>query len=126
MPGMSADTGLVLGGYDHVEQSLAKIITTRLGERWMHEWFGNPGLRLLGQNANEPNVLLWINTIWMLVDLYEPRFKIERFDLDGIHRDGLGEFSMFGQYRPFAHLDWTQAKAFVSVSGGTVRLSLAD
>ena len=126
MPGMSADTGLVLDGFEHVEQSLAKIITTRLGERWMTEWFGNPGLRLLGENATDANILLWINTIWMLVDIYEPRFKIQRFDLNSVSRDGIGDFSMFGQYRPLAHLEWTQAKAFVNISGGTVRLSQAD
>ncbi|WP_378952072.1 GPW/gp25 family protein [Mesorhizobium sp. ANAO-SY3R2] len=120
MAGVDADTGLVLDGFPHVEQSLGKIFTTFQGERVMREWFGNPGLKLLGENATERTVLLWFNVLWMLTELFEPRFKIRQFVLNDINRLGFGDFTINGDYRPFGHLDWQQTAMFVSIEGGSV------
>jgi len=120
MAGVDADTGLVLDGFPHVEQSLQKIISTGQGERVMREWFGNPGLRLLGENANERTILLWFNIVWMLIELFEPRFRITEFVVNDIDRLGFTDFTMNGQHLPFAHLDWEQAAMYVSVDGNVV------
>lgn len=90
----------------------------------MREWFGNPGLKLLGENATERNVLLWFSILWALIELFEPRFRVKRFVVNEIDRLGYGDFTMAGEYRPYAHLDWKQAKAFVAVDkDGSVRVS---
>ena len=75
---VNATTGAPLDGFEHVEQSLNKIFTTRQGERVMREWFGNPGLRLLGENATPLTVLLWFTILWTLIELFEPRYRVRR------------------------------------------------
>lgn len=125
MAGIDAVTGKTLDGFEHVQQSLEKILSTRPGARVMREWVGNPGLRLLGENATEDTVLLWFNTIYMLITLFEPRFRIIQFDVNDIDRLGFADFTMVGEFRPYAHLDWVQAKAFVSVGNGSVTIRSA-
>lgn len=123
MAGIDAQTGQTLDGFPHVAQSLDKLITTIVGERTMHEWVGNPGAKLLGENGTERVVLAWVTTIWVLVELYEPRFKIRRFVPNDIDRVGAIDFTIIGEFRPYAHLSWEQAELFVSVVDGAVRIS---
>lgn len=122
MAGIDASTGLVLDGFPHVEQSLEKIFTTYQGERVMREWFGNPGLRLLGENATAKTVLVWFNVLWMLVELFEPRFKVKQFVVNDIARLGYGDFTLNGEHLPYGHLAWQQAAFFVSIDGSAVTL----
>lgn len=122
MAGVDERTGDVLDGFEHVQQSLGKIFSTPQGARVMREWFGNPGLKLLGQNATDRTVLLWFTILFMLIELFEPRYRITSFAVDDIDRLGFGDVAMNGQYRPYAHLDWQQAAAFLSVEGGIVSL----
>lgn len=126
MSGINARTGEVLTGFPEVLQSLQKIFSTWQGERVMREWFGNPGLKLLGENQTESTVLLWFNTLYMLAELFEPRFKISHFEVNDMSQLGFSDFTLVGRYRPYAHLDWEQAKAFVSVRGDTVTLRPAN
>lgn len=123
MTGVNAQTGELLDGYAHVEQSLEKIFTTHQGERIMREWFGNPGLKLLGENTTQRTILLWFNICWMLVQLFEPRFEIIRFEVNDADRLGAADVTMHGRYRPYGHLGWQQAKLFISVRDGSVRLA---
>lgn len=122
MAGINATTGFVSDGFEHVEQSLEKIFTTFQGERVMREWFGNPGLRLLGENATERTILVWFNVLWMLVELFEPRFKVRQFVVNDVARLGFGDFTINGDHLPFGHLDWQQAAFFVSINGSAVTL----
>jgi phage baseplate assembly protein W len=126
MSGIDAETGRVLTGFDHVQQSLAKIITTPLGARVMREWFGNPGLRLLGENMTQSDILRFFATLWAVIELFEPRFKVRRFLVNTLSENGVADFTMDGDYRPYAHLDWEQAQAFVSLSDGVVRIESAE
>lgn len=125
MSGVNADTGKELDGFEHVQQSLGVIFSTRQGERVLREWFGNPGLKLLGQNATPQTFLVWLNTLWMLTALFEPRFRITKFAVDSVDRLGFADIGLDGEHRPYAHLDWTQARAFVSISDGRVTLESA-
>lgn len=125
MAGINAQTGAMLDGFGHVEQSIDKIITTMLAERVMREWVGNPGTRLLGENAGERTILAWATIIWTLVELFEPRFKIRRFQLNEIDRVGGLDLTIVGDYRPYAHLSWEQAELFISVVDGVVKVATA-
>lgn len=125
MSGVDAVTGKPLEGFEHTQQSLAKIFSTPQGSRVMREWFGNPGLRLLGEPTTERTILLWFNILWMLTELFEPRYKITSFEVTDITRLGYADFTMQGSFLPYAHLDWTQAASYVSVKGATVTLGAA-
>ena len=122
MTDIDSRTGALLQGFSEVEQSLEKILTTPQGERVAREWFGNPGLKLLGENMTPENVLLWYTIIWTLVELYEPRFRLKRFETNSATRGGELDATMVGEYRPYAHLDWQQSALFVSVTDGVVQV----
>lgn len=123
MVGINADTGEVLGGFAHVEQSIDILITTMLSERVMREWVGNPGTKLLGETASEKLVIAWVTIIWALIELFEPRFKITRFQPNDITRPGSIDFTILGSYRPYAQLNWSQAELFVSITDGVVKVT---
>lgn len=125
MSGVDGSTWAVIDGFDHVQQSLETIITTHQSERVMREWFGNPGLRLLGENATQGTILLWFTIVYALVELFEPRFKITDFVVEDINRLGFAAFTMNGDHRPYAHLNWSQASAYVSVRDGQVTINQA-
>ena len=126
MAGINATTGAPLEGFEHVLQSLEKIFNTPQGARVMREWFGNPGLKLLGENMTDDTILQWFNTLYMLVELFEPRFRIVSFSVNDLDRLGFADFTMNGEYRPYAHLNWSQASAFVSISDNQVSLRSAS
>ena len=125
MAGIDAQTGKVLDGFEHVSQSLGKILSTRQGERVMREWFGNPGLKLLGEPQTDRTILLWFNVIYMLIEIFEPRFRVIQFDVNSLTQNGWGDFTMNGEYRPYAQLDFIQAKAYVSIKDGSITLRIA-
>jgi len=60
-----------------------------------------------------------------VIELFEPRFRVVAFEVNDLQRDGVADFTMQGEYRPFAHLDWQQVQAFVSVSDNTVTIRSA-
>ncbi len=126
MTGINEQTGEALSGFPEVLQSLSKIFSTPQGQRVMREWFGNPGLKLLGENQTEATVLIWFNIVYMLAELFEPRFKITHFEVIGMKESGFTDFAVYGRYRPYAHLDWVQAKAFVSRNGKTITLKAGN
>jgi phage baseplate assembly protein W len=125
MAGIDARNGHVLDGFEHVLQSLEKILNTPQGARVMREWFGNPGLKLLGENMTDETILLWFNIIYMLIELFEPRLRVVNFQVEDLDRQGFADFTMNVEYRPYAHLDWVQAAAFVSINDNTVSMRSA-
>ncbi|WP_395175515.1 GPW/gp25 family protein [Roseibium alexandrii] len=125
MAGVNAVTGKPLTGFEEVQQSIEKLVTTPQAVRIMREWVGNPGLKLLGENMTRRNILLWYNIIWLLIEVFEPRFRITRFEVTSAERSGELGVRMLGLYRPYAHLDWQQAALFISVEDGVVRLRAA-
>lgn len=127
MAGVNNETGKPLDGFEHVQQSLGVLFSTPQGSRVMREWYGNPGLGLLGKrNVTERTLLLWSTILWMLCELFEPRFSITRIAPDSIDRLGWPGFTLEGEHRPYAHLDWEQAALFVSVEGDSVRVRSAS
>ncbi|WEJ60237.1 hypothetical protein [Devosia sp. FJ2-5-3] len=123
MAGIDARTGKVIDGLPHIEQSISKLVTTALGERIMREWVGNPGLRLIGQTAGASVILQWVTIVWALVELFEPRFRIRHFAPLDMSRDGVFDLEMVGEIRPYAHLDWQQARFFITIRDGAVVLA---
>lgn len=106
--GINRWDGQPLRGWGHVVQSLEVLWTTRIGERVMREEFGNPGVRLLGENMTPPNILRFWQAVKVVTDLWEPRFTITQiFLLDPNpeeQRMGHIRFEVRGIYRPRGHL----------------------
>lgn len=109
--GTDAETGRGLSDFDHVVQSIGIILTTGIGERIMREWFGYPGLALLGELANEFTIIRFWNAVLTALTVTqlnglptEPRFRIIKIGTRTIDRSGLYECSIEGQYMPRGHL----------------------
>jgi phage baseplate assembly protein W len=125
MAGINAETGKPLEGYDHVAQSLGKILTTHISERCMREWVGNPGLRIIGETANEDEILSWFGTLYAVISIFEPRLVINQFHLNEVSRGGTLDFTIDASYRPYAHLEFEQARLLILVEGGDVTVQEA-
>lgn len=123
MAGIDARTGKPLDNFEHVIQSVEKIFTTPQAARIMREWFGNPGIKLLGENVTERTILRWWTITWACLELFEPRFKVRTFQLLSADRLGTIDVRMKGEYRPYAHLEFQQAALYVSLSDGGVSIT---
>lgn len=82
--GINRVTGKPLSGWPHVRQSIAVILTTRLGEMVLCRAFGFGGAGLLGKNLTPQAIMTWFMLIvlalsarknWLL-ELGEPRFRV--------------------------------------------------
>lgn len=104
LPGTGIDrrTGKVLSGWPHVLQCLDVIFTTSLGERVMREWFGSAVPKLLGRNMVPSTILKFWTAVYVAVELWEPRFKITKFDELSASRAGKFGFRLNGIYMPRA------------------------
>lgn len=108
MSGFDRQTGLPLSGFPHVVQSIHVIFTTRVGERVMRRWFGSGAPALLGRLMTPKVILLFITTLSVAIDLWEPRFKVARIAMGRNSaeslRSGVLSFVIEGEYRPRGHL----------------------
>ncbi len=97
-----------LSDWDHVQQSLGVIFTTRIGERVMRRMFGSAVPALLLHNLVPSTLIRFFTAIIVAIDLWEPRFRVTRIELPSEQNDpsttrigGLG-LKLTGQYRPNA------------------------
>jgi phage baseplate assembly protein W len=113
--GMDRITGKMLTGWDHVEQSMLLIFSTRYHERVLRRWVGSFVPHLIGENATETTICRFYWAISTGLDLWEPNYRIQRVRV-GKRADGSGltspeelrrgelTTSMDGIYRPRGHL----------------------
>jgi hypothetical protein len=111
--GINRETGAVLAGWPHVQQSLGVIFSTAFGERVMRRWFGSAVPALLGRNLINSTVLRFWTAICTAIDLWEPRFRITKITALASAteaRAGKIGFALVGVYYPRGHLgDYTLA-----------------
>lgn len=105
--GVDRDTGRVLEGWAHVEQSIRVILTTPIGSRVLRREFGFAGLGLLGRNLEPRTVLVLFALIVAALHRWEPRFRPRRFGLADSNtvdaaRAGRISIVMEGDYMPGA------------------------
>ena len=120
MPGMDRRTGRMLDDMDHIAQSIETIMTTRIGERVMREWFGTPPNAILGQAMTQPEIMRWWTIIYAAITMFEPRFIPRGLTIEKAERTGKLQMVMQGEYRPFAHLNFRQSAVFIAVSASGV------
>ena len=102
MSGMNRVNGQLLGGWDHVIQSVRDIMTTPFFERVMREYVGSHAIKLLGELVNEQTVMRLKWSIMMSIDLFEPRLTPYRIDIIDFDRTGASEWVIQVIYRPNA------------------------
>lgn len=81
MTGMCRHTGKAIEGWDHIQQSLDVIFTTRVGTRVERRSFGSEGPELVDKPATNETVLDHFVSIAEAIDKYEPRVRLEGFGI---------------------------------------------
>lgn len=94
---MNRHTGAALGELEHIRQSVADVLTTRLGTRVMRRDYGSQLPELIDQPGHAGTLLLAYAAIAMSLLRWEPRLRL--------HRVQLAEASLAGRY--VLHLDAT-------------------
>ena len=81
MIGMSATTGQVLQGEDHLAQSIADILTTPLGTRIMRRDYGSLLPELLDRPLNAATRLLCAMATAIAISRWEPRLVVRKVEM---------------------------------------------
>lgn len=81
MVGFNAQTGRLLSDFDHVHQSVAKILNTRVGTRVLRRRYGSDVPNLVDRPADEEmQVDLYIAVAEAIAE-WEPRIKINEISV---------------------------------------------
>lgn len=78
MKGMCAVTGKPLSGYAHLQQSIADILTTRIGTRVMRREYGSDVPDLIDRPMNDETIIDVYAAVAVALDRWEPRFRLEQ------------------------------------------------
>lgn len=95
-------TGETIEGWDVVQASVERLILTSFGQRPLREHIGSLAPAVLGRNISEDTVMLIWVSISMILDLFEPRYRIIKFEPVEAHRDGTLRLRIDGEYLPRA------------------------
>jgi hypothetical protein len=76
--GMQAQTGRLITGVEHLEQSITDILLTPIGSRVMRRNYGSRLFTLLDLPLNPHTVLQWTAAIADTLERWEPRFKLQQ------------------------------------------------
>lgn len=90
--------------WDHVQQSIRKILTTRLNTRVMRRDFGSELPELIDAKMTSRNVLAVYSASAGAIRKWEPRFQVKRARLSRLTPSGEVALDLFGLYFPRGHL----------------------
>ncbi len=82
MRGMSGTTGKPMDGVDHLAQSLADILTTRIGTRVMRREYGSRLPERIDNPAGPATAIDLFADTAQATDRWEPRFRLTRVIAD--------------------------------------------
>lgn len=85
--GMNRDTGRLLIGIEHLQQSIRQILLTALGTRVMRRPFGCGLLDMIGQPYNTTTILQIYNRVADALRQWEPRFTLRKITPKWLNRD---------------------------------------
>lgn len=98
--GIDAETGKALRGLAHLNQSIAKIVTTVVSERVMRLDFGAGLEREIGRNLNKVRILALYGKTIVAIHRWEPEARIKQARLVTIERTGALGLGFAGSYFP--------------------------
>lgn len=109
--GVNAATGAALTGWQHVQQSISKILRTPIGSRVMRRDFGSDLPDLIDAKMTQRNVLAVYSAAASAIHRWEPRFRMRGGAVTQAEPSGVLALSIFGTYYPRGHLgDYTVAE----------------
>jgi phage baseplate assembly protein W len=118
--GMDARTGRLVTGWDHCVQSIATILTTRIGTRVMRRAFGSAALDLQDRNATPQRIMEIYTGIAAALKRWEPGFRLQSIKLTQGGADGVFAFEIAGLFFPAGHLgDYSIREERSAVLGAT-------
>lgn len=110
--GMNAETGRLLTGWDHCVQSIATVLTTRVGTRLMRRAFGSAALDLQDRNATPQRIMQIYVAVAAALKRWEPGFRLQSIKLTQAGGDGVFAFEISGAFFPRGHLgDYSVSEA---------------
>ncbi|WP_322997514.1 GPW/gp25 family protein [Castellaniella sp.] len=108
--GVNRRTGQLLTDWEHVEQSIAVILTTRIGQRVMRREFGSEVPALIDRPMTTRVILAVYAATANALCRWEPRFRLTKCELAQASVDGTLHLLIGGDYMPRGHLgDYTVA-----------------
>jgi uncharacterized protein len=120
--GISAVTGAVLTDWEHVQQSIRKILSTPIGSRVMRRDFGSDLPDLIDAKMVSRNILAVFSAAAIAIMKWEPRFRVTSASVTDATANGMLGIELTGTYFPRGHLgDYSVAeeKNTRVVFGGT-------
>jgi phage baseplate assembly protein W len=132
--GMDRNTGLMLQGWNHVQQSMEVIFATPFHQRVLRRWVGSFVPHILGESAVARIITRFFWAIVTAIDLWEPDYRIQQtfimgpalnnfspanaVAVDQLLRQGEVIFRTEGMYYPRGHLgDFTP---YIKQSSGLI------
>ena len=128
--GLDRNTGGIITGWDHTEQSIQDIFTTSFGERVLREEYGSIIPGLLGKNLTTREILPFFHALASTINrdapFGEPRYRVTNINILEVNRGGGLRFFIEGIERPRALLgDFTpKGKKTIYISGKPSGLSI--
>lgn len=97
--GMNTLTGKAISGLQHIEQSIAQILTTPIGTRIQRRDFGSLIPELIDQPLNDETRLMVYAATATAIHKWEPRFRMARAELQVSGLSGVAELRLTGAAR---------------------------
>jgi phage baseplate assembly protein W len=107
MVGVDRRTGQRLSDFESTLQSVEYVLSTRLASVFLLREFGGGVIEILGRAMTPPLFAAWKQLLATSIDLWEPRFKVKRVQLDGSAEDiraGRAHVVVEVDFRPRGHL----------------------
>jgi phage baseplate assembly protein W len=98
MAGISRTTAKALGGFDHLRQSIADILTTPIGTRVHRRDYGSRIPRLVDRPINKSLVSDLVAATAEALNRWEPRLRLEEVRIESVTDNGQIELSLVGYY----------------------------
>lgn len=102
--GVNAATGAALTGWQHVQQSIKKILMTPIGSRVMRREFGSDLPDLVDSKMIQRNVLAVYSAAATAIARWEPRFRMRGGAVERAEPTGVLALVIYGTYFPRGHL----------------------
>ncbi len=117
--GLDRRTGRVLTGWAHCVQSLAVILTTRVGSCIMLRDFGSAALDLQDLAATPMRIMQVYISVAAAIRRWEPAFRLQTIRLTRYGADGVFAFEIAGIFYPEGHVgDYSVSEERSVVLGG--------
>jgi phage baseplate assembly protein W len=104
MVGMNRHTGKPLGGWEHVVQSVADILTTPPMTRVWRREYGGTATYLVDKPALTETLLSFTLSLGDAINKWEPRYRLRRCWFEEAGNDGVFIINIDGTYYPRGHL----------------------